>query len=94
MKEFQKMIRLLAIAAVSVFAVGCGSSGPDPMSETDVKAALDKATPEQQIDWINRSPMPPAEKKQKIEEIEKKYGIKGGQVATAPGAPVIPGNGK
>lgn len=67
----------LAAALASALVVGGCSIGnaPEPMSEGDVKAALDKATPEQQIDWVNRSPMPPAEKQRRIAEIKAKAGM-------------------
>lgn len=62
------------------------------MSENQVKDEVAKLTPEQQIDWINRSPMPPEEKQKKIDEIKAKYGISGA-VTGASGVPGAAGGG-
>lgn len=60
------------------------------MSENQVKDEVAKLSPEQQIDWINRSPMPPEEKQKKIDEIKAKYGLTDGAASGAGGAPGVP----
>lgn len=80
-------------ALSAIFLSGCNNIGnaPTPMSPEQTRAALDQATPQQQIDWINRSPMPPDEKARRIKEIEDKHGVKAGGVSGAAGAPVPQG---
>jgi hypothetical protein len=80
-------------ALCAIVLTGCNNIGnaPTPMSPEQTRAALDQATPEQQIDWINRSPMPPEEKARRIKEIEEKYGVKASAVSGASGAPVPQG---
>jgi hypothetical protein len=82
------------VLAAGFAATGCNiGNAPEPMSGDEARAAVEKLSPEQQIEWINRSPMPPAEKQKKIDEIKAKHGLQGGANATsAPGAPAIPGN--
>lgn len=66
------------IAGVLALAIGGCNVGnaPEPMSESDLKSAVDKLSPKDQIDYINSSPMPPAMKAQRIKEIEDKTGYK------------------
>ena len=81
-------VALSAILAATVSLIGCGiGDAPKTMDQNELKDALSKATPQQQIDWYNRSPMPAAEKKKKIEEIEQKYGLKPGGAVGPSGAP-------
>lgn len=78
----KKNVLIAALAALTV--VGCNvGNAPEPMSETDLKSAVDKLPPKEQIDYINSSPMPAAMKAQRIKEIEEKTGYK----APATGAP-------
>ncbi len=74
---------------VMILAAGCDNVGnaPPPLSPDDTKKALSEAKPEDQINWINRSPMPADEKARKIKEIEDKYGIKAGGVTGPSGVP-------
>lgn len=81
MKKF--WLALSALAALVLGGCNVGNA-PEPMSASDVKAEVAKLSPEQQIDWINRSPMPPEEKARKIAEIKQKAGITGGPSGTGP----------
>ena len=76
-------------------AAGCNiGNAPEPMSGTDVKSAVEQLPPEKQIEWYQRSPMPPAEKQAKINEIKKKAGMPVDEGPAAPqGAPSIPSGG-
>lgn len=77
------------IAAMSFPLVGCqtDSTPPEVVSEADVNKQVESLSPQAQIDYLNRSPMPPAEKQKKIEEIKKKAGLSGASAPTgAPGA--------
>ena len=70
-------ITLFLVSATSIVLAGCNAgAAPETMKPEDVKSAVDKATPEQQIDWYKRSPLPEAEKNKKIAEIKEKAGIK------------------
>lgn len=86
-------IHIAWIAGLALFASGCGiGNAPEPMAAEDVKSELEKLTPEQQIDWVNRSPMSPADKQKRIDEIKAKTGYSGGgNAASAPGAPNVGG---
>lgn len=56
--------------------IGCGvGDAPKPMSQQDVKAALDRATPEDQIKFIQSAPITAADKKKKIDEVKTKYNL-------------------
>jgi len=75
--------------ALGIFAAlgisGCHvGNAPEPMSATEVKDAVAKLPPQQQIDWINRSPMPPDEKAKRIAEIKAKAGISSGPSGSGP----------
>lgn len=81
------------VAALGIMATGCNvGNAPEPMSENKVKEEVAKLTPQQQIDWINRSPMPPEEKQKEIDKIKAKYGISG-EATGASGAPGAAGGG-
>lgn len=57
--------------------IGCNvGNAPEPMSEDQLKAALEKLPAKDQIDYINSSPLQPAMKAQRIKEIEEKTGYK------------------
>lgn len=74
----QKMaVTLGSLATTLVICLGCASTAtpPQPMTGSELKAALDKASPQDQIDWVNRSPMPPNEKEARIKEIRTKYNL-------------------
>jgi hypothetical protein len=78
------------IAVVLVLTcIGCNvGNAPEPMSENDLKGAVDKLPPKEQIDYINASPMPAAMKAQRIKEIEDRTGYKAPATgAPTPGAP-------
>lgn len=72
------MKRNLLIGGVLALAcVGCNvGNAPEPMSESDLKDAVSKLPPKDQIAYINSSPMPAEMKKQRIKEIEEKTGYK------------------
>lgn len=50
-------------------------SAPEPMSESELKSAVEKLPPQDQINYINSSPMPKELKEKKIAEIKAKAGI-------------------
>ena len=71
------MKNLLILTISSVILVGCNAGmAPEPMSQSELKSAVDKASPADQIAWIKSSPMPAAEKDAKIKAIEEKTGYK------------------
>jgi hypothetical protein len=55
---------------------GCSSIGnaPAPMDENQLKSAVEKLSPKDQIAYINSTPMPPDKKAARIKEIEEKTG--------------------
>ncbi|RYG26827.1 hypothetical protein EON82_01690 [bacterium] len=72
-----KKIREGIVVGLAVLLVGCNvGNAPETMSEADVKAAIDKMSPQEQIDYINRSPLTPDEKKKRIADLEAKSGAK------------------
>lgn len=78
------------VCLLSVALVGCNvGNAPAPMSESDLKGAVDKLPPKDAIAYINSSPMPAAMKAQRIKEIEDKTGYKdpGTSGPPATGAP-------
>ena len=85
--------KALALVAAVLSGAACNiGNAPEPMAPEDVKAAVEKLSPEQQIEWVNRSPMPAAEKQRRIDEIKQKTGYSGETKApSAPGAPNAPG---
>jgi hypothetical protein len=88
----QIKLATFAFSAV-VAAAGCGiGNAPEPMSASDVKDQVDQLPVEQQIEWIQRSPLPPEEKQKRIDEIRAKAGGGGGggQASQIPGGPNIP----
>jgi hypothetical protein len=76
--EKKSMIKnSLPLLFLCVAIAGCNiGNAPEPMSEAELKKAVENAKPEDQIAWIQRSPMPTAEKEAKIAEIKEKHGIK------------------
>lgn len=81
---------------VIAFAViGCGvGDAPKPMSQQEVKEALDKSKPEDQIHFIQSSPLNQKDKKAKIDEIKAKYNLTDSDVERmSGGAPKNVGTG-
>ncbi|AIE85614.1 hypothetical protein [Fimbriimonas ginsengisoli] len=76
---------IAGVLALTCFGCNIGNA-PEPMSETDLKSALEKLPAKEQIDYINASPMPAKMKAQRIKEIEDKTGYK----APKTGAPQTP----
>jgi hypothetical protein len=69
----------------ALVCVGCNvGNAPEPMSEDQLKSAVEKLPPKDQIAYINSSPMPPAEKARRIKEIEDKTGYKAEAPAGGP----------
>lgn len=65
----------ITILAILV-CFGCNvGSAPEPMSESELKSAVEKLPPQDQINYINSSPMPKELKEKKIAEIKAKAGI-------------------
>lgn len=88
-----KRIYFASLGLLAILSAGCSlGNAPEPMSADQVKGEVEKLKPEQQIDWINRSPMPPSEKQAKIAEIRKKYGLP--EQAAGPAAPGAPSTGR
>lgn len=71
-------IQALTVAAfAALFLAGCNvGNAPTPMSENDLKGAVDKLPPKDAIAYINASPMPAAMKAQRIKEIEERTGYR------------------
>lgn len=68
---------VLIVGSLACLLAGCNiGNAPAPMSESDLKTAIDKLPPKDEIDYINSSPMPPAMKAQRIKEIEDRTGYK------------------
>ena len=66
---------LILIAGLSIATVGCNvGNAPATMNENEVQDAVSKLPVDQQIDYINRSPMSPEEKAKKFAEIKAKAG--------------------
>jgi hypothetical protein len=71
------MKNLWIIGIALLAGVGCNAgNAPEPMNEDQLTDAVGKLKPQDQINYINSSPMPPAMKAEKIKAIEEKYGIK------------------
>lgn len=63
--------------AIALSLAGCSvGDAPAPMSDNDVKNAIDKMSPEQHIRFIEGSPLPKEEKERQIAEIKAKAGLK------------------
>jgi hypothetical protein len=73
--NMKKNVLIAAFAALAVAGCNVGNA-PEPMSESDLKSAVDKLPPKDQISYINSSPMPAEMKAQRIKEIEEKTGYK------------------
>ncbi|MBC8064636.1 MAG: hypothetical protein H7Y17_07385 [Chlorobia bacterium] len=71
------MNKNLWIASLAVLAcIGCNvGNAPEPMSEAELKSAVDKLPPQDQINYINSSPMPKDVKEKRIAEIKAKAGM-------------------
>ncbi|GEM_PF-7093790 len=68
---------VLTAGLLALTLVGCSvGNAPTPMSEGDLKSAVDKLPPKDAIAYINSSPMSSAMKAQRIKEIEDKTGYK------------------
>jgi len=64
---------VLAVLVLSGCSVGMMPEGSSP---SEVRAKVAAMPPEKQIEFIQSSPMKPAEKAAKIAEIKTKYGLK------------------
>ncbi len=77
-----KKFRIVIAASIFSVLVGCNAGmAPEPMNPDQLKSAVDKATPEQQVKWVQSSPMPAAEKAKRIKEIEDKTGYKAPEIS-------------
>ncbi|RYG48348.1 hypothetical protein EON79_04710 [bacterium] len=73
---------------IALGCIGCSvGNAPEPMGESDLKSAVEKLPPQDQINYINSSPMPKAEKEKRIKEIEEKTGYKANQGGPNSGPP-------
>ncbi len=74
MNRFTKTFALAFSLAV---LAGCDTGeAPAGLTGAETDAAVKKLPAQQQIDYINRSPMPPDVKAKKIAEIKAQAGIK------------------
>jgi hypothetical protein len=77
--------KILAAGFLLLTCVGCNiGNAPQPMSDDELQSALDKLPPQDQINYINSSPMPPDMKAKRIKEIEEKTGYKAPKKEEAP----------
>ena len=68
---------LWIVSLAVLLCAGCGvGNAPAPMDENQLKAAVEKMPPQDQINYINSSPMPKEMKEQRIAEIKAKAGMK------------------
>ncbi|MDR3688145.1 MAG: hypothetical protein P4L46_02115 [Fimbriimonas sp.] len=73
------MRTMLLLAAATLAAAGCGNPNAVPShSDVETKAIneLKSMTPEQQIERIEKGPMPASAKAAQIQKIKDKAGIK------------------
>jgi hypothetical protein len=77
-RQANEMKKTLWIASLAVLVcVGCNvGNAPQPMDEAQLKSAVEKMPPQDQINYINASPMPKEMKEQRIAEIKAKAGMK------------------
>jgi hypothetical protein len=70
------MKRTIVLTLIAAFAcIGCNvGNAPEPMNEAELKSAVEKMPPQDQINYINASPMPQAQKDKRIKEIMDKTG--------------------
>jgi hypothetical protein len=82
------------LSLAAFLLVGCNvGNAPEPMNEDQLKAAIEKMPPQDQINYINSTPMPAEQKAARIKEIEAKTGYKdpgSGSKDPASGAPKAP----
>ncbi len=84
-----KYVSILGLAALALAGCSVGMA-PKPMDDGDLKNALDKIPPQDQINYIKAAPMNAQAKAARIKEIEDKTGYKdknAGTTAPANGAP-------
>src|SRR5579862_5824236 len=68
---------LLAMVLCPLFQAGCSfGDAPRGLTPEETRAAVAALPPQQQIDYLNRSPLPPAEKQRRIADIKAQHGIK------------------
>jgi len=68
---------LILFVVIAACLSGCNvGNAPAPMSDNEVKNAIDNMSPEQHIHFIEGSPLPKEEKEKQIAEIKAKAGIK------------------
>lgn len=68
--------KLWIASLAAIICVGCGvGNAPAPMDEDQLKAAVEKMPAQDQINYINSSPMPKEMKEKRIAEIKAKAGM-------------------
>ena len=65
---------VLCLFALACFGCNIGNA-PTPMEASEVQGAVDKLPPQDQIRYIQNSPLPQAEKDKRIAEIKAKHGL-------------------
>jgi hypothetical protein len=67
---------LLALGLCVLAAGGCSfGDAPKGLSPEETRAAVSKLPAKDQIDYINRSPLPPDEKAKRIADIKASHGL-------------------
>jgi hypothetical protein len=85
----------MALGLLTVLVGGCDNVGnvPSGMSENDAKNAIKKMSPEDEIKFINSSPLNQADKEKRFAEIEARSGVKASEVLAGQGPGVRTGTG-
>jgi len=73
----KRITKIAWLAVVAAAAIGCDTGeAPAGLTGAETDAAVKKLPAQQQIDYINRSPMPPDVKAKKIADIKAQAGMK------------------
>ncbi len=68
------LIHSLILASLAVITIGCGTNPTQGADDNAAKKVMDTGSYDQQKDLIQRSPIPPEEKKRQMDELDKKFG--------------------
>jgi hypothetical protein len=92
-KQMKTIIKSLTVFVVGLNVIGCSSMGnaPESASNEEFRANFEKSSPQEQINVIQASPMPAADKEKKIAEIRAKHNMTEETPANKGGQPEIPG---
>ena len=71
------MLKLTFVLLAGIALFGCDTgNAPQGLTAAETQKAVSELPPQQQIDYINRSPMPAADKAKKIADIKVKARMK------------------